>query len=129
MTAETIAKNLETHLGKDAVMRMVLNVGIILSGIFAMASDVDLKAQNLPYVAFWARGYFDLETMIYIANVSEVIARHFITARLIVRFTDDIPTFYIFWKYVRDHFLRYTKKQSPKKAKKVCYEFLIDFFS
>lgn len=128
MRAETIAKNLETHLGKDAVLRMVLNVGIILSGIFAMASDLDLKAQNLPYLAFLARGYFDLETMIYIANVSEVIARHFIMARLVVRFTDDIPTFYIFWKYVRNHFLRYTKKQTPKKANKVCFEFLIVLF-
>jgi hypothetical protein len=118
MGAETIAKNLQTHLGKDAVLRMVINVGILLTGIFSMAADENLKAQSLPYLAFLARGYFSLELMIYIANISQLLARNFIKARLIVRFTDDFPAIYNFWKYVSSQFWVRKKKQPQKK---VCY--------
>ena len=112
-----IAENLSTLSGKDATIRIMTYLGVFLSGVFTLAADTSQQVNNLPFFVHSIRFYISLETIIYIANVSDIIVRQFSSARLVLRITDHVPALYALWKFIEIHFKKADNTNEGSKQK------------
>lgn len=128
MSLKTVAHNLRTHLGKDSVIRLIVSIAIFFNGLFSLALD-NTFTENTSNYAYLLSMLFSFETMTHVVKSSRIIAKKFGTARLCIRFVEDIPAFYTLKEFVKQNFMsgRKTKAKRPTNKKVIIIKFFVPF--
>lgn len=120
MSLKTIAQNLSNHLGKDTVIRLIVSTAIFLDGSFSLVLENN-STENASNYAYLLSKIFTIETMAHMARSSRIIAKKFGTARLCLRFVEDIPAFFALKQFIQSNFMSSKVKTKKPKSKKLEY--------
>lgn len=94
---EKILAGLATYNGRDACIRVTSYFFLFLYGLL---SDLE---QNSLYKKSWLIQnllvIFSLEKLVKMSASFRVLAKQFATTRIIIRFFDDLPAIYQFYKH------------------------------
>lgn len=110
---ERILTGLASYNGRDACIRVTSYFFLFLYGLLA-----DLEQKNSNKKSWLIQNLlviFSFEKLVQMSVSFRVLAKQFATTRIIIRFFDDLPAIYQFYK----HYVKVFKSHTDKNKKSI----------